>query len=104
MTNMRTFALIAFSVLLIFPSNQVFAAVDMTSRELQTFEGNVGKFLEPGLFWLTGVDAAQILVYSNVRATVSLHSGQKVRVTGSAPLDWSRLADQELNARTITPL
>jgi hypothetical protein len=73
----------------------------MNSAKLQTIEGQIGNFLEPGLFWLLGKDGVKVLVYSTGEATKNLRSGQSVRVTGLAPLDWARLADQELNARNI---
>jgi hypothetical protein len=97
---MKTIFIAAVLALNIF-SNTSFAAVDMSSAKAQVLEGQVGNFLEPGLFWLHGRDGVKVLVYSNGEATRNLHSGQKVRITGTAPLDWSRLVDQELNARKI---
>lgn len=82
-------------------STHCLASVDMTSAKPQTIEGQIGKFLEPGLFWLMGNDGVKVLVYTNGEATKNLRIGQSVRVTGLAPLDWARLADQELNARSI---
>ncbi len=82
-------------------SGHCFASVDMNSAKPQTIEGQIGKFLEPGLFWLLGNDGVKVLVYSTGEATKNLRSGQAVRVTGLAPLDWARLADQELNAGKI---
>jgi hypothetical protein len=81
-----------------------FAAVDMKSPEPQVIEGQVGKFLEPGLFWLTGTDGVKVLIYSNRYATQNLRYGKKVRVMGTAPMDWLVLSEQELNARTIIEL
>lgn len=82
-------------------SSHCLASVDMNSAKPQIIEGQIGKFLEPGLFWLLGKDGVKVLVYSNGEATKNFHSGQAVRITGLAPLDFARLADQELNARTI---
>ena len=84
--------------------NYSYAAVDMTSREPQTLVGRVGNFIEPGLFWLTGNDGIKVLVYSNAEATKAIHSGQSVRVLGLVPMDWLKLADQEINAREIVSL
>ncbi len=91
----------AFTLSSLLLSTHSFAAVDMNSAKPQTIEGQIGNFLEPGLFWLLGKDGVKVLVYSNGEATKNLHSGQRVRITGLAPLDWARLADQELNARKI---
>lgn len=82
-------------------SSHGFAAVDMNSAKPQIIEGQIGKFLEPGLFWLVSNDGVKVLVYSNGEATKNFRSGQAVRITGLAPMDFARLADQELNARTI---
>lgn len=82
-------------------SSHCLAAVDMNSPKPQIIEGQIGKFLEPGLFWLLAKDGVKVLVYSNGEATKNFHSGQEVRITGLAPLDFAQLADQELNARTI---
>ncbi len=82
-------------------STHCLASVDMNSAKPQIIEGHIGKFLEPGLFWLLGNDGVKVLVYSNGEATKNFHSGQTVRVTGLAPMDWARLADQELNAGKI---
>ena len=100
MKSVLTVGILAISLF----SSASFAAVDMTSAEAQVLEGQVGNFLEPGLFWLVDQEGLKVLVYSSGEATKNLHSGQKVRVTGLAPLDWSRLADQELNARKIEAL
>ena len=85
-------------------SANVYAAVDMSSLEPQTLEGQVGNFLEPGLFWLTGSDGVKVLVYSNAAATKEIRPGQTVRVLGVVPMDWLKLTDQEINARVITSL
>ncbi len=97
MNKFYTAAVLAASLL----STQCFAAVDMNSAKPQIIEGQIGKFLEPGLFWLLSKDGVKVLVYSNAEATKDLSSGQSVRITGLAPLDFARLADQELNARKI---
>ena len=91
-------------VILCLVGANTYAAVDMTSREQQTLEGRVGKFLEPGLFWLTGSDGVKVLVYSNAAATKSIRPGQTVRVQGVVPMDWLKLANQEIYARVITSL
>lgn len=80
------------------------AQVDSNSRELQIVEGQVGQFLEPGLFWVKGTDGVNVLIYSNTDATKHLVEGQKVRVSGYAPNDWSKLTEQELNAKQISLL
>lgn len=98
----KLFAAIALTASLL--SSHCLAAVDMNSAKPQIIEGQIGNFLEPGLFWLLGKDGVKVLVYSNGEATKNLHSGQTVRITGLAPLDWARLADQELNARKIEPI
>lgn len=100
---MNTLVSATFAALSLFSAN-TYAAVDMTSREPQTLEGRVGNFVEPGLFWLTGSDGVKVLVYSNPTATKSIRSGQSVRVLGLVPMDWLKLADQEINARVITSL
>jgi predicted RNA-binding protein (virulence factor B family) len=79
-------------------SASALAALDMTSAQQQQIEGSVGNFLEPGLFWLN-TNEGKVLVYSNGEATKNLRSGQRIRVTGFAPLDWSKLAELEINAR-----
>jgi predicted RNA-binding protein (virulence factor B family) len=80
------------------------AQVDMKSTEEQRIEGRVGNFLEPGLFWVHESDGVKVLIYSNGESTKNLRSGQKVRVIGLAPTEWSRLTDQELNAKRIEEL
>ncbi len=81
-----------------------FAAVDMKDPKPQAIEGQVGKFLEPGLFWLNGNDGVKVLIYSNRYATENLRYGKKIRVMGTAPMDWLVLSAQVLNARTIVEL
>lgn len=100
---MNTLVSATFAALSLVSAN-TYAAVDMTSREPQTLEGRVGNFVEPGLFWLTGNDGVKVLVYSNPTATKSIRPGQSVRVSGLVPMDWLKLADQEINARVITSL
>ena len=100
MNTLLSVTLVALSLV----SANSYAAVDMTSREPQTLEGRVGNFVEPGLFWLTGSDGVKVLVYSNADATKAIHPGQSVRVMGLVPMDWLKLADQEINARVITSL
>lgn len=80
------------------------AEVDSNSKELQTVEGHVGRFLQPGLFWVQGSDGVKVLIYSSSDATRNLLEGQKVRVSGYAPNDWSKLTEQELNAKQISVL
>jgi predicted RNA-binding protein (virulence factor B family) len=92
---------VAASMVLLASAN---AQVDMNSTQMQSIEGRVGNFLEPGLFWVQETNGVKVLVYSTGEATKNLRVGQKVRVTGSAPSDWSRLADQELNAKQIQEL
>ena len=82
----------------------VSAQVDTNSKELQTIEGRVGEFLQPGLFWVQGSDGVKVLIYSNNEATKDLLEGQKVRVSGYAPIDWAKLVDQELQAKKISVL
>ena len=67
----------------------------------QVVEGQIGKFLEPGLFWLTTKNGTRTLIYSDGEATKSFKSGQNVRVTGTQPLDWARLAESEISAQKI---
>ena len=100
---MNTLLSATFAALSLFSAN-TYAAVDMASREPQTLEGRVGNFVEPGLFWLTGSDGVKVLVYSNPTATKSIRPGQSVRVSGLVPMDWLKLADQEINARVIISL
>lgn len=95
----KLIAAVALSLSLL--STHCLASVDMNSTKPQVVEGHIGKFLEPGLFWLLSKDGTKVLVYSNGEATKNFHSGQAVRITGLAPLDFARLADQELNARKI---
>ena len=64
-------------------------------------EGRVGRFLEPGMFWLDGYNGTRTLVYSNGETTKALRSGQTIRVTGSVPLDWAKLAESEVSASRI---
>ncbi len=95
----KFFTAVALTISLL--STHCLASVDMNSAKPQIIEGQIGKFLEPGLFWLLGKDGVKVLVYSNREATKNLRSGQSVRITGLAPLDFARLADQELNAGRI---
>jgi hypothetical protein len=67
----------------------------------QVIEGQIGKFLEPGLFWLTSKNGTRTLIYSDGEATKSFKSGQNVRITGTQPLDWARLAESEISAQKI---
>jgi len=81
----------------------VSTAVAAPSRinPLQVIEGQIGKFLESGLFWLTAKNGTRTLIYSDSEATKYLKSGQIVRVTGTEPLDWARLVESEIGAQKI---
>ena len=77
------------------------AAAPSRVNPSQVVEGQIGRFLEPGLFWLTSKNGTRTLIYSDGEATKSFKSGQNVRVTGTKPLDWAKLAESEFSAKKI---
>ena len=99
---MQLLTLCLIAALSLFATSAADAAAAWHDQTKQTvLEGRVGNFLEPGLFWLNGKDGSKTLIYTSGEATKNLSRGQNVRVTGSAPADWARLADTELAAASI---
>jgi hypothetical protein len=92
------FALATFAVPAV---SQQAANVPSKVAAMKVLEGRVERFLEPGLFWLSTADGSKTLIYSDGEATKRLRSGQKVRITGTEPTDWARLAESELSAKKI---
>lgn len=89
------------AAIILLTSAGIASAAPSRINPTQTREGQIGKFLEPGLFWLTENNGTRTLVYSDGEATKLFKSGQNVRVTGTQPLDWARLAESELSAQKI---
>ena len=98
---MKTYLNVLAVIVLFAASTSIVSAAPSRINPAQTLEGQIGKFLEPGLFWLTEKDGTRTLVYSDGESTKSFKSGQNVRVTGTQPLDWARLAESELSAQKI---
>jgi len=98
--SMKAFLSI-FSAVVLFAIVSTTEAAPSRINPSQVIEGQIGKFLEPGMFWLTTKNGTRTLIYSDGESTKSFKSGQIVRVTGTQPLDWARLAESEISAQKI---
>lgn len=70
----------------------------------QVIEGEISGVLEPGVFWLQQAGSDKVLVYASAEQARNLRIGDQVKVRGTVPRDWVRLAAHELNARAIQTL
>jgi hypothetical protein len=75
----------------------------VTPRE-QVIEGQVSGVLEPGVFWVQQAGSDKVLVYASVEQARNVRTGDQVKVRGTVPRDWVKLAAHELNARAIQTL
>lgn len=75
----------------------------VTPRE-QVIEGQVSGVLEPGVFWVQQAGSDKVLVYASAEQARNVRTGDQVKVRGTVPRDWVKLAAHELNARAIQTL
>ena len=78
-------------------------AADYVPGSSVTVEGRVAALEGSQTFWLE-VAGQRILVYGTVAQRASVFPGQQVRATGTVSDDFIKMADVELQARTIEVL
>ncbi len=95
----RTLALAALLTL----SAQAHAAADFAPGSSVTVEGRVAALEGSQTFWLE-VSGQRILVYGTVAQRAAVFPGQQVRAAGTISDDFIKMAEVELQARTIEVL
>lgn len=70
----------------------------------QVIEGRISRVIEPGMFWMEGDAGSKVLVYASAEQARDLREGDRVKLRGSEPRDWVRLANHEFSARAIQTL
>jgi predicted extracellular nuclease len=82
-----------------------FAAAQQSSvKREQVIEGQVSGVLQPGMFWVQQLGSNKVLVYASAEQARNVRMGDQVKVRGTVPRDWVKLAAHELNAQAIQTL
>jgi|GEM_PF-1977825 len=79
------------------------AAAEYAPGSQITLEGKVSALQSQRAFWLQ-VDDAKVLVFTTNAQQQLLYIGQEVRVDGSVSDDFIKVADVEVNARSVKSL
>lgn len=97
MNTVKKFGLVA--TLLVAATGFATAQTFEAGREL-VVEGQVSSVIEPGLFWV-GQGNDKVLIYASAEQSRQVRAGAMVKVRGTVPKDWMRLAANELNASAV---